>query len=104
VTTKKTKTTEAQRTHEEGEFGTIEWRAQLEGSALHHNWHDPFEVMLRRLNQATSTPAYIKDSAIHVHDTLLLAQSIAVSLFGWDWKEHVMDVYDRIQKHLYQRE
>jgi hypothetical protein len=32
-----------------------------------------------------------------VHVTLGLARSIAVSLFGTEWGDYVMDVYDRIK-------
>jgi hypothetical protein len=32
-----------------------------------------------------------------VHVTLSLARSVAVSLFGADWPDYVLDVYDRIK-------
>jgi hypothetical protein len=96
ATTKKKAATETERWSED-EFGVVSWHGYKQGDAWHAGGHEPFARMLDVLNKSPAVPRRFKDAAIHVHDDLEVARSIAVSLFGKHWREHVMDVYDRMQ-------
>lgn len=55
-----------------------------------------FEAHLLTLSGA-SVPEMHRATAVHVHDTLLTAKAIAISLFGNDASpDAVMAVYDRL--------
>jgi hypothetical protein len=81
----------------EDEFGVVTWGGYSQGDTWHAGGHEPFAKMLDILNKSPAVPQSFKDAAIHVHDDLDVARSIAVSLFGKHWREHVVDVYDRLQ-------
>ncbi len=81
----------------EDEFGVVKWGGYAQGETWHVEGHDPYNKMLDMLNKSPLVPHRVKDAAVHVHDGLDVARSIAVSLFGKHWREHVMDVYDRMQ-------
>lgn len=90
---------------DEDEFGVVTWRGYGQGDTWHTNGHEPFTKTLNILNSArirdqAGTVAAVADAAIHVHDDLEVARSIAVSLFGKFWREHIMDVYDRMQAEM----
>jgi len=70
-------------------FGVITWS---EGQ-------DPFVFALTAL-EVTEAPEETKTAATLVHADLATARSIAVSLFGTEWRDFVMDVYDRLQTAL----
>lgn len=96
MATKKTAKTNEVRCHED-EFGVVHWHSFSVGGTYHSRGHEPFTQMLKVLNDSPAVPQRVKDAAIHVHDDLEIAQSIAVSMFGKHWREHVMQVYDRMQ-------
>ncbi len=81
----------------EDEFGVVHWQGYASGETWRPGGHDPFAKMLDLLNKSPAVPMTSKDAAIHVHDELEVARAIAVSLFGKHWREHVMDVFDRMQ-------
>lgn len=51
-----------------------------------------FSEMLGRMNHLP----LLRRAAIEAHDSMGIARSISVSLFGDHWEAHVMDVYDRL--------
>jgi hypothetical protein len=95
MATKKT----AEKKWNEDEFGVVTCGSYASGGTYHAGGHEPFTKMLDILNKSPAVPQSLKDAAIHVHDDLEVARSIAVSL-GKHWRDHVMDVYDRMQAKL----
>ena len=67
-------------------FGVITW---TEGQ-------DPFGFAMSAL-QTAQAPEDLKEAATQVHADMTTARAIAVSLFGTEWRDFVMDVYDRLQ-------
>lgn len=49
------------------------------------------------VREAPHVPENLRLAADQAHLGLSLARSISVSLFGQDWDEYVLDVYDRIK-------
>ena len=77
---------------DEDDFGVPRWHDQRRGDTYHHNYHDPFERMLARLGANEVT-----DRAVALHGDLEVARSIALSIFGRAWRDHVWAVYERIR-------
>jgi hypothetical protein len=76
-------------------FGVITWNAGK----------DPFKKAVDVIDSVPANPAKaefdeMRDAAIVVHAGMEVARSIAVSLFGTEWRDFVMDVYDRLQTTL----
>ena len=67
-------------------FGVIAW---AEGE-------DPFGKALVVLENVEA-PELLKEAAVLVHADLTTARAIALSIFGTEWKDFAMDVYDRLQ-------
>lgn len=73
-------------------FGIIGW----------HDGEDPFAQHLEVLKGLTPTEGeaalgeYVETASL-VHADMTTARAIAISLFGAEWKDFVMDVYDRLQ-------
>jgi len=69
---------------------------------------NPFEQQMRRLaeiieeiekghdKEAAERLNELHSSASVLHGNLLHARAIALSIFGPEWPDHVMDVYDRL--------
>ena len=76
--------TEGQKLH--AGFGVIAW---AEGE-------DPFGKALVVLENVEA-PELLKEAAVLVHADLTTARAIALSIFGTEWKDFAMDVYDRLQ-------
>lgn len=81
----------------EDEFGVICWRSRIVGERHVAKGHDPFEQMVESLSRTPNVPDGVVTSAVAVHDDLEVARSIAVSIFGRHWRDHVMDVFDRMR-------
>jgi hypothetical protein len=76
-------------------FGVITWG----------DGKDPFKKSIEVIDSVPPNPAKsefdeVRDAAILVHANLEIARSIAVSLFGTEWRDFVMDIYDRLQSTL----
>lgn len=76
-------------------FGVITWS----------DGKDPFKKAVEVIDSVPPNAAKaefdeVRDAAILVHGSLEVARSIAVSLFGPEWRDFVMDVYDRLQSTL----
>ncbi len=82
----------------EGEFGSIWWRTgKLEDGSI--GSLDPFSKMLRILKESR-VEENTRTAAINVHDDLDVCRSIAISLFGRDWQEHILPIYDRFKEEI----
>jgi hypothetical protein len=86
------------KSHSKDEFGVLEWPPRGETPVP----DSPFEARLLDLREA-NLPTPEADAAAGTFDALVTAQSIAVTLFGASWYEHVFEVYDRLQKQLQER-
>lgn len=79
-------------------------KSKTEGAKLHAGFgivawgegQDPFPVHLEVL-KSTAAPETLQESATLTHADLTTARAIAISLFGLEWKDFVMDVYDRLR-------
>ncbi|MCW5832337.1 MAG: hypothetical protein KIS78_07865 [Labilithrix sp.] len=80
----------------EDELGVPSFAGKAVGDSWHHGYHDPFEQKLEALKHAAGRVDV--GPFVDVHDDLEVCRSIAVSVFGRAWREHVMDVYDRVQR------
>jgi hypothetical protein len=69
----------------QAQFGIIVWP---EGQ-------DPIVATTEMLEDAEA-PDALQTATVHLHVDLVVARGIAVSLFGPDWRDFVMDVYDRL--------
>lgn len=87
-----------EKTWTEDEFGVIRWEGYSQGSTWVVEGHNPFSELLRV--PLASAPHGWKESAIDVHDTLEIARTIAVSIFGKHWRELALDVLKRVQYEL----
>lgn len=96
MASKKT-TARLRKTWTEDEFGVVSWLPRGSSDVLDHGANDPFARKLEILNNSRDVPEAVKEAAVQVHDGLEVARAIAVSLFGKRWREHVFDVYDRMQ-------
>jgi len=84
----------------EDEFGVLTWAGYMLDDRYVPSGHEPFARLLDGADASSSLPDGVRDAAVHVHDQLQIARSIAVSMFGKQWREHVMAVYDRMQDRL----
>lgn len=77
----------------ESELLVPSWEGQRVGEAWVYDYHNPFQ---KKFESLKSRPEFV-GPFVDVHDDLEICRSIAVSIYGRAWAEHLMDVYDRVQ-------
>jgi len=73
------------------------WKCDELGITTWANGTDPMDEVRATLAVMPGAPENLRLAASEVHLMMSVARSIALSLYGGEWDEFVVDVYDRLK-------